>query len=192
MDDPVLVSIQVGMPKAHVDERREGRVNRVWTSGIFKQPVEGSIWLSRTNLAGDGQADLSVHGGPDKAVYAYPAAHYPFWRAELPEFEWSFGAFGENFTITGLTEESVCIDDVYVVGEARLQVSQPRQPCWKLARRLQIRDIGVRMMLTGYSGWYLRVLNESFVQAGLPVILEERPYPDWTIARVNRQLLQSM
>src|SRR5438270_6086816 len=117
-----VISLQVGMP-ARRDEDDD-----VWFTGIFKSRVEGPVALSRRNLAGDAQADLRVHGGPYKAVMAYSAEHYPLWRneLELSEEKFPFGAFGENLTITGMDEETVCIGDVHQIGSARLQVSQPR------------------------------------------------------------------
>lgn len=160
-------------------------MDRPWTTGFFKEPVEGPVWLGRTNLAGDGQADRENHGGPDKAVLAYSADHYPLWRAELNRPDLPYGAFGENFTIAGLSEETVCIGDVYAIGEVRVQVSQPRQPCWKIARRWRIKDLTARVRETGRTGWYLRVLEEGYVEAGLPVALLERPFPRWTVAHAT-------
>src|SRR5690606_18685860 len=108
--------------------------DRPWTTGFFKEPTLGPVWLGRTNLEGDGQADLVHHGGPDKAVLAYSADHYAAWREVLNNPALPFGAFGENFTIEGLKEADVCIGDTWKVGdEATIQLSQPRQPCWKLA-----------------------------------------------------------
>jgi MOSC domain-containing protein YiiM len=160
-------------------------MERPWTSGIVKTPVEGSVWLGRTNLAGDGQADLVNHGGIDKAVLAYAASHYPVWRNELALLELPFGAFGENLTIEGQNEWTVCIGDTFAVGEALVQVSQPRQPCWKLARRWKLKDMTARVQRSGRGGWYLRVLGEGTIQAGLSVVLRERPYPRWTVALAN-------
>ncbi|MBZ0281898.1 MAG: MOSC domain-containing protein [Anaerolineae bacterium] len=185
-DTPLLISLQVGLPRKVTDTGFTGKAS-TWESGIFKTPVTGAIWLGETHLAGDGQADLSVHGGPDKAVLAYSADHYPFWQTRLPDIQ--YGAFGENFTIAGLTEDTVCINDVYAIGEARVQVSQPRQPCWKLARKLQSRDLPAHVIETGFSGWYFRVLMEGHVEAGQPIELVERSLSDWTITRVNREII---
>jgi len=181
----ILVSIQIGKPQTMDMVGDDGR-DRSWTSGIFKTPVTGQIWLGKTNLRGDGQADLSVHGGPDKAVMVYSADHYPYWREQLAHLpELPYGAFGENFTIAGLTEDNVCMEDIYRIGEALVQVSDPRQPCWKLARRMQTRKIGPMVIRSGFSGWYMRVLNEGYVEAGLPVELVEQPDPFWTIRKFN-------
>jgi len=181
----ILVSIQVGLPRRWGDPEATDPMERPWESAIAKEPVQGPVWLGRTNLIGDGQADLKHHGGPDKAVLAYAAAHYPLWRAELGRSDLPYGAFGENFTINGLTEEVVCIGDVYAIGEARVQVSQPRQPCWKIARRWRIKDLTARVVETGRTGWYLRVLTEGYVEARVPVELVERPFPQWTVARAT-------
>ncbi|RMD61489.1 MOSC domain-containing protein [Candidatus Parcubacteria bacterium] len=185
MSTPRLISIQVGRPRQLGIEGAPDPMDRPWVTSFFKDPVDGPVWLGLTNLAGDGQADRENHGGPDKAVLAYAAAHYPLWRSELGRPDLPFGAFAENFTIEGLTEASVCIGDVYAIGDVRVQVSQPRQPCWKIARRWRIKDLTARVRETGRTGWYLRVLAEGYVEPGLPVTLIERPYPQWTVARAT-------
>ncbi len=178
----VLVSIQVGTPRLF-DGSDPAR--RSWLSAFIKEPVAGPVWLGRTNLAGDAQADLQNHGGPDKAVLAYAAAHYADWRAELGRPELPYGAFAENFTVDGLDERTVCIGDVYAIGEAQVQVSQPRQPCWKISRRWGMEELTARVVATGRTGWYLRVLVEGYVEPGMPVILLHRPFPQWTVARAT-------
>ncbi len=183
MKVPVLVSIQVGLPRQFGTADASDPKGRPWSSGVWKEPVTGPVWLGSTNLAGDGQADLKNHGGPDKAVLAYAAAHYDAWRAELNRPDLPYGAFAENFTIAGLDEETVCIGDTYVIGETRVQVSQPRQPCWKISRRWQIEDLAAQVEATGRTGWYFRVLVEGYVEPGLTVILLDRPFPQWTVAR---------
>jgi MOSC domain-containing protein YiiM len=183
--DPVLQSVNVGLPRTRGVAGAADPMDRPWTSGIFKEAVAGPVWLGRANLTGDGQGDLKNHGGLDKAVNAYPADHYPVWRAELGLADFPPGAFGENFTIAGLTEWSACIGDIYAVGQARLQISQPRQPCWKLARRWRLRDLSARVERSGRTGWYFRVLAEGTVEAGLPLVLIERPFPRWTVADAN-------
>lgn len=135
-------------------------------TGIFKEPVNRPVALSRLNLAGDQQADLSVHGGPDKAVYAYPSEHYPSWRQELPDLDLSWGAFGENLTTAGLMENNVCIGDEFQIGTAVLKVSQPRLPCYKLAMRLGRPDIIKRFMKSSRSGIYFSVVEEGVLQTG--------------------------
>jgi len=164
-------------------------MDRPWTTGFFKAPVAGSVRLRRTNLEGDGQADRVHHGGPDKAVLAYSAEHYPRWRLALNRPSLPYGAFGENFTVVGLTEADVCIGDTWQVGaEAIVQVSQPRQPCWKLARRWRIKTLAWDVQQTGRTGWYFRVLTEGSVAAEMPLILLERPHSDWTVERANRTM----
>lgn len=170
-----LVAIQVGEPRRYGSRR----------TGYVKLPVRGPVWLGRTNLEGDGQANLAVHGGPDKAVLAYAASHYPAWRAELGMPDLPFGAFGENFTVAELDETRVCIGDVYAIGYARVAVSQPRAPCGNISRRWQLADLTQRVAATGRTGWYLRVLAEGYVEAGQVLELLERPHPEWSVARAT-------
>jgi MOSC domain-containing protein YiiM len=119
----------------------------------------------------------------------YSADHYPFWRRKVPEYPFEYGAFGENFTLSGMTEDSVCIADVYQIGGAVIQVTTPRQPCWKLSRKVGNNQIGKLMIGTGYSGWYFSVVMEGFVEAGLPVRLVERSQPEWPIRRFNDDIV---
>jgi len=188
VSDAVLCSIQVGTPKSYGFDGAVDAHDRPWTTGFFKTLVEGPVFVGTTNLAGDGQADLQNHGGVDKAVLAYSAEHYPKWRQELRLPEMPFGAFGENLTIAGLSEHSVCIGDIVRVGTATFEVSQPRQPCWKLARRWRMHELVRLVVHSGRSGWYLRVLEEGSIEARMPVTLLERPNPAWSIARANEIL----
>ena len=176
-----VISLHVGMPQ------RLSADDDPWFTGIFKSPVEGPVALNRRNLAGDAQADLRIHGGPHKAVYAYPAEHYPKWREELglAEVQFPFSAFGENLTVAGLDEESVCIGDMHRIGNAVLQVSQPRAPCWKLARKWNMPDLPKRLVMSKRSGWYYRVLQEGSLQRGDNVVLLERPHADWPVRRIT-------
>jgi MOSC domain-containing protein YiiM len=160
-------------------------MDQPWQTGFYKEQVDGPRWLAQTNLAGDGQADLVNHGGPDKAVLAYASEHYPGWREQLQKPEFPHGAFGENFTVDGLCEDTVSIGDIYRLGGAVVQVSQPRQPCWKLARRWRIKELTGLVEQTGKTGWYLRVLEEGEVEPGQPLTLLERLHPDWTVARAT-------
>lgn len=182
---PSLLSIQVGLPRSFDYAGLDDGEGRAWASAIVKEPVAGAVWLGQLGLDGDGQADRAVHGGPNQAVLLYAAEHYPVWRAELDQPELSWGAFGENFTVDGLSETSVCVGDSWAVGDALVQVSQPRRPCWKLGRRHGLPDLPLRVRRTGRGGWYVRVLREGHVAAGEPLELRERPCPEWTIARAN-------
>ena len=166
-----LRSVNVSLPKPL--GRHRGSVVR---SGIDKQRVPAGTWLALTNvnLAGDAQADLEVHGGPDKAVYAYPVEHLPAWSDELGQAGLGPAAFGENLTTEGVTEADVFIGDVWAWGEARLQVCQPRWPCYKLALHRQTPEVGPRMRATGRTGWYLRVLEPGRVPVDGPVSVVER------------------
>jgi MOSC domain-containing protein YiiM len=158
-----LLSVNVGRPRP-VEWRGE-----VVPTGIFKQAVAGPCAVARTNLAGDGQADLEVHGGVDKAVYAYPSEHYPFWSAELDRPALPWGVFGENLTTEGLDEATVCVGDRYAIGTAEFEVSQPRLPCYKLGIRFERPDMVKRFLQSGRLGFYLRVRREGTIEAGQPI-----------------------
>jgi MOSC domain-containing protein YiiM len=175
---PLLVSLNVGRP-----QRLEGA--EPWTSGIYKSPVAGRISLASTNLAGDGQADLNVHGGHDKAVCVYSADHYPFWREELAVPASGPGWFGENFSVEGQVEKDVAVGDTYRIGTAVVQISQPRVPCWKLGRRWNRPDMPKLVVESGRTGWYLRVLETGDVECGDELTLVDRPFARWTIDAVN-------
>jgi MOSC domain-containing protein YiiM len=136
-----LLSVQVGMPRTIGVEDAPDLMDREWMSGFFKDPVSGPVEVTPTGLVGDGQADLKNHGGPDKAINVYPTDHFAVWREELG-VEFSAGAVGENFTTEGAFEKDVCIGDVFRVGGIVVQITQPRQPCWKLARRWRIKGSG--------------------------------------------------
>lgn len=198
--DPSAVAHHKGTPGNHQEAS-----DSAWVSGIFKSAVQGPRFVSQTQIEGDGQADLKNHGGPDKAICVYAHEHYAHWQPLFVLPELPLGAFGENFTTVGLTERDFCIGDTFTVGagnaeskdgakdgakgEAQqviVQVSQPRQPCWKLARRWQIRDLAEQVQDTGYTGWYFRVLQEGIVQPGDALHLTERPYPQLTMSEANR------
>jgi MOSC domain-containing protein YiiM len=155
-----LTSIQVGLPREVIWQGRSV------TTGIFKEPVIGPVTVRTLDLNGDAQADLSVHGGPDKAVYAYPAEHYEYWRRELPGMKLPYGMFGENFTTEGLLENEVNIGDRFRIGGTELVVTQPRMPCYKLAIKFGRADILKRFLASRRSGFYFAVLREGEVQAG--------------------------
>ena len=183
--DIKLLSIQVGLPKTLGTPNASDTMDQEWTTGFFKEPVSGPVWAATTDLAGDGQADLRVHGGPDKAINVYPFEHYAFWLNDLGYKELPNGPFGENFTMAGILETEACIGDIFEVGDALVQISQPRQPCWKLARRWRVQDLVARVVRTGKTGWYFRVLREGNVQAGAALVLMERLYPEWTVTVAN-------
>ena len=159
-------------------------------SGIDKQPVTGAATVAALGLVGDQQGDLRVHGGPDKAVHAYAWAHYAAWRAELPPNALLAqpGAFGENLSIDGADEASVCLGDQWQVGGVLLEVSQGRQPCWKLNDRFGVADMARRVQDSGRSGWYYRVLETGTVQAGDTLVLVDRPHPHWPLPRLSELL----
>jgi len=174
-----LVSLNVGRAETRHDAKP-------WRSAIWKRPSLLPLDLNVMGLASDQQANRRVHGGPEKAVCVYSIDHAPWWRETLGTPDWGVGAVGENFTVEGLTERGVCIGDVYDVGAARVQVSQPRSPCRTLARRWGRLDLPKLVVQSGRTGWYLRALRSGQVEAGERLTLIERPHPEWTIDRVNR------
>lgn len=183
-----LLSIQTGLPQVLVSKELIGPNDATWTSAFFKQPIPGPVWVGKTNIAGDAQGSPKTHGGPEKAVCAYPLEHYAYWQDQLDLGELTYGAFGENFTLQGQMEGDCCIGDSVRFGEVVLQISQPRPPCWRLARWWQRKDFAVRMEETGRTGWYCRVIRQGYVEAGTEIELVERPYPEWTVSLANHLL----
>ena len=163
-----VISVNVGLPREVIWKGITVR------TGIFKDPVNGPVTIRKLNLAGDQQADLTVHGGAEKAVYAYPSEHYEYWRRKLPEVQFSWGKFGENFTTEGLAEDSLCIGDRLRVGSAMLMVTQPRMPCYKLALRFDRDDMIKRFLTSQRSGFYFSVIEEGEAQAGSKVEIMSR------------------
>ncbi len=155
-------------------------------SGINKRVVQGPVWLSTTGFVGDHQGDTKVHGGPDKAVHHYPRDHYASWCQEIGNHPLlaSAGAFGENLSTYGLTEETVALGDVFRLGNAVVEVSQGRQPCWKLNSRFGVNTMAYQVQKTGRTGWYYRVLEEGEVSSGDILERIERPLQDWPLKRL--------
>jgi len=176
----VISSIQVGRPRTFAAESPEVKE---WESAIFKSEVQGAVYVRKTNLDGDQQADLVHHGGPEKAVLAYSSHHFESWNQAFPEKHFQGGAFGENLiTIKGLEESEICVGDIYEVGSCVLQISQPRRPCWKLSRMWSLPKLTVIVQKTGRTGWYLRVLKEGKIQAGDQFQLLDRPHAEISVA----------
>jgi MOSC domain-containing protein YiiM len=175
-----ILSVNVGLPKQVTWE------GKLVTTGIFKQPVTGPVVLRALNLDGDRQADLTVHGGVNKAVYAYPSEHYDYWRVELPGVNLPWGMFGENFTTEGLDEETVYIGDKFAIGEAELLVTEPRMPCYKLGLKFGRADMVKRFLASRRTGFYFAVLREGLVSAGDPVELTGREQKEISVADITR------
>jgi MOSC domain-containing protein YiiM len=175
-----LVALNVARPRLVVYK------GKTINTGIFKLPVSGPLRLRTLNLDGDRQADLSVHGGPYKAVYGYPAEHYPFWRQQLPGVDLPWGMFGENFTTTGLAEDELHVGDRFQIGSSIVMVRQPRTPCHKLAAKFQRDDILERFLLSGRSGFYFSVEQEGSVAEGDAFQLLKRNREGITISEMNR------
>ncbi len=180
-----VISVNVGIPREVIHK------GKAVTTGIFKDPVRGRVTLRTLNLDGDRQADLSVHGGPSKAVYAYPSEHYAYWRGELPGMDLPWGMFGENLTTEGLREERINIGDRFRIGSAEVMVTEPRLPCYKLGVKFGREDIIKRFLQSGRTGFYFAVLREGEVGAGDEIQLIGRDangltVPDITRLYVNR------
>jgi MOSC domain-containing protein YiiM len=175
-----LISVNVGLPREIA--WNDGRV----TTGIFKQPVQGPIRVQRLNVVGDEQADLSVHGGPYKAVYAYPVEHYAYWRRELPDRELTWGIFGENLTTEGLQESAVHIGDRFRIGTVELVVTQPRLPCYKLGIRFEGPDMVKRFLSSRRTGFYFAVAQEGTLGTGDAIEVVAREAKSLTVADITR------
>ena len=178
-----IVSVNVGAPQEVVWKGMTVR------TAIFKEPVDGPVMISELNLAGDKQADLTVHGGAQKAVYGYPVEHYEHWRNELPEQPFSAGTFGENLTTEGLEEDTLCIGDYLRVGSAVLMVTQPRMPCYKLNVRFDREDMIERFLVSGRSGFYFSLVEPGEVSIGSKVEMLCRDPDRVTIADIGRLYL---
>jgi MOSC domain-containing protein YiiM len=178
MNSPRLVSIHVGTAVPLGPDAVQ--------SAFVKHVVDGPVAVGALGLTGDQQADLSVHGGPEKAVYAYAAQHYAAWREEFPQHSelWGPGSVGENLAIAGMTEADIHVGDVHAIGTALLQVCQPRQPCFKFSLRFDNSRLPKAMVKSGRSGWYYRVLRPGLIAAGDSVLLGERPNPEFPFTRL--------
>jgi MOSC domain-containing protein YiiM len=175
-----IISVNVGRPRL---VRRNGEPV---STGIFKESVAGRVMLRTLNLDGDRQADLSVHGGPEKAVYVYPSEHYAFWKRELPDMDLPWGMFGENFTTVGLLDTEINVGDSFRVGSAEVMVTQPRMPCYKLGIRFDRTDIIKRFLTSERTGFYLSVVKEGEVGAGDVFDLIAKSVTGVTVVDVTR------
>ena len=175
-----LVSINVGRPR---QIERRGKTVR---TSIFKDPLAGPVRVQKLNLAGDEQSDLSVHGGVDKAVYAYPSEHYAYWCEQLPEMKLPWGSFGENLTTEGLNDKTLQIGDRLSIGSAEFVVTQPRLPCFKLGVRFGRPDMVKRFQKSGRTGFYLAVLQEGVISAGDSIQVVSVGQPSVSVAEIAR------
>lgn len=182
---PLILSIQVGMPQTLTDDQWPDPKQKSWTTGFYKTAIDGWINVGKTNLQGDGQADTINHGGVDKAILVYSADHFGDWHSELNDRSITGGMFGENLTVSGLTETAVCVGDRFRINDVVLEVSQPRQPCWKLARRCNLKQLPRLVIETARCGWYCRVIQTGTIKSGLPIELTRRVHPTWTIKRAH-------
>src|SRR5215216_5627832 len=175
-----IISVNVGLPRLVL------RNGEPVSTGIFKEPVAHRVMMRTLNLDGDRQADLSVHGGPEKAVYVYPSEHYNFWKRELPDMDLPSAMFGENFTTTGLFETEINIGNKFRIGTAEVMVTQPRMPCYKLGIRFGRTDIIKRFLASERTGFYFSVLKEGEVGAGDEIELLEKNVSGVRVVDVTR------
>ncbi len=201
-----LQSLQIGRVITEGDPATDDPLQRQWTTAFYKTPIVGPVRLNRLGLAGDAVADHRHHGGEEKAALCYAAAHYDAWQQEHPELASGPeklasgpeklasglekrgigpGGFAENLTIAGIDEQTACIGDRFQINDCQIEISQPRQPCWKIARRWGIKTMTKRVAQTGRTGWYVRVLTEGTIDTGHRMELIDRPNPNWPIARAN-------
>jgi len=175
-----ILSVNVGLPR---EVTWQGK--RV-TTGIFKEPMNAPVMMRTLNLEGDRQADLTVHGGVTKAVYAYPSEHYDYWRTELPGVDLPWGMFGENFTTEGLLEEAIFIGDRFRIGETEVMVTEPRMPCYKLGIKFGRADIIKRFLASRRTGFYFAVVREGMVDTGDAIKLIAQEQHEISVADITR------
>jgi len=175
-----ILSVNVGLPREVTWQ------GKAVTTGIFKEPVSGPVMMRKLNLDGDGQADLTVHGGVSKAIYAYPSEHYDYWQAELPGVDLPWGMFGENFTTEGLLEETAYIGDKFRISETEVMVTEPRMPCYKLGIKFGRADIIKRFLASRRTGFYFAVVRGGMVGAGDAVELIGREQQEISVADITR------
>jgi MOSC domain-containing protein YiiM len=175
-----VLSVNVGLPREVTWQ------GKVVTTGIFKEPVNAPIMMRKLNLDGDRQADLTVHGGVNKAVYAYPSEHYPFWRAQFPGMDLPSGMFGENFTTEGMLEHDVYIGDKFRIGEAEVMATEPRMPCYKLGIKFGRVDIIKRFLASRRTGFYFAVVREGMVGNSDAIKLIGQEQQDISVADISR------
>ena len=180
-----ILSIRTSLPKEIKSRGTKDWWDKTWTSGFFKTEITKKTWLGHLGLDGDGQADKKVHGGIDKAVCVYPNEHYQYWNSLFDINQSILGSFGENFTTESLLEKDVCIGDIFEVGEAIVQVSQPRQPCWKLSRRWKIKNFSHTVQIEGKTGYYFRVLQSGIIEPTSILTLKQRINKLWNISLCN-------
>ena len=181
----VIISIQIGKIVTEGEASARGLTERQWTSAFRKTPVSGTVAVHRLGIHGDEVADTKNHGGPGKALLCYAAVHYESWTKDHPELPFGPGGFGENLTVGQITEDDVCIGDRWRTAHCEFEVSQPRQPCWKIGRRWQTKSLTKEVTQNGRTGWYFRVIRDGQLAAGEELTRIANPHPAWTIRRAN-------
>jgi len=185
-----LLSIQISTAVEIQPQGTNEWWDKEWRTSFFKKPVTDPVWLGYEGLRGDECADSKHHGGVDKAVCVYASEHYPYWTQITGIDPLPHGGFAENFTTEGLLETEICVGDIYSLGEATVQISQPRQPCWKLSRRWKIKDLSAQVEANGFTGFYFRVIHHGHVKPGDSLELRGRPNPRWTLQICNEIMHQ--
>ncbi|MCP4098727.1 MAG: MOSC domain-containing protein [Planctomycetaceae bacterium] len=186
-----LDSVQIGKPRDYSQINPRSNKIEQWTTSFNKTSVKHWVSVTANGIDGDEQADKKNHGGIDKAVLIYSADHFDYWRNQLGVTTVAPGAFGENLTVSGIDESKVCLGDQFLINDVLLEVSQPRQPCWKLARHWRLPELPKQVMQTGYCGWYCRVIKNGRFKPETPIARVTTPHPEWPIRRAHQVFHQS-
>lgn len=186
-----LESVQISQPRTYSQTNSRSNKTENWTTSFNKSPVEGWVSVTAAGIAGDEQADKKNHGGIDKAVLFYSADHFDYWQNQLGVPAIAPGAFGENLTVSGMDESTVCIGDRLSINDVILEVSQPRQPCWKLARHWHLPELPKQVVQSGFCGWYCRVIKNGRIKLETPIALVANPNPKWPVRRAHQVFHQS-
>ena len=186
-----LDSIQIGKPRSYSQTNPRSNKIEKWLTSFNKTPIKRWVNVTVNGIAGDEQADKENHGGLDKAVLMYSSDHFEYWQKQLGVPAIAAGAFGENLTVSGLDESKVCLGDRFSINDVLLEVSQPRKPCWKLARHWHLHGLPKLVVKTGYCGWYCRVIQKGRFKPETTIVRATNPNPEWSIRRAHQVFHQS-
>ncbi len=186
-----LDSVQIGQPRTYSQTNSHSKKIEQWTTSFNKKPIKDWVKVTAAGITGDEQFDKKNHGGIDKAVLIYSADHFDYWQNQLGVPAIAPGAFGENLTVSGMDEATVCLGDRLSIHDVLLEVSQPRQPCWKLARHWHLPELPKRVVQSGFCGWYCRVIKNGRIKPEAPIARIANPHPEWPVRRAHQVFHQS-